>query len=226
MPGTTGTPLADTCAFARILSPITSSARSPGPMKTMPASAHARGEVGVLGEEPVAGVDRLRAGLASGGEDRRRCRGRTARRGGRPDPDGGVGLAHVRRLGVGVAVDGDRADAEAPQGADDAAGDLAAVGDEDGVEHSTGSGLRDVACGSHPEEAEARLGQRGARDDVEREAEQVAGVGGVDDAVVPQARGRVVRVALLLVLRADRRLELGLLLGSTTPRRGPRAGRA
>ncbi len=41
-PGTTGTPCAATCSFARILSPITSSARSPGPMKTMPASAQAR----------------------------------------------------------------------------------------------------------------------------------------------------------------------------------------
>ena len=39
--------------------------------------------------------------------------------------------ADVRRARVGVGVDGDGGDAEALAGADDAAGDLAAVGDED-----------------------------------------------------------------------------------------------
>ena len=39
-------------------------------MNTMPASAQARGELRVLGQEPVARVDRLGAGLARRGEDR------------------------------------------------------------------------------------------------------------------------------------------------------------
>ena len=47
-----------------------------------------------------------------------------------------------------------------------------------------------------------------------REAEHAARVGGVDDAVVPQPRGGEVRVALALVLRADRRLERLLVLGA------------
>ncbi len=41
-PGTVGTPEDSTCCFARILSPMTSSARCSGPMKTMPRSARAR----------------------------------------------------------------------------------------------------------------------------------------------------------------------------------------
>jgi hypothetical protein len=42
----------------------------------------------------------------------------------------------------------------------------------------------------------------------------LAGVSGIDDAVVPQPRGGVERMALLLVLGQDGLLEGGLLLGS------------
>ena len=42
VPSITGTPRAPTCAFALTLSPITSIASIPGPMKTMPAAAQAR----------------------------------------------------------------------------------------------------------------------------------------------------------------------------------------
>ena len=51
------------------------------------------------------------------------------------EADGGVGLPDVPGPGVRVGVDGDAADAEPAQGADDPDGDLAAVGDEHGVEH-------------------------------------------------------------------------------------------
>src|SRR5262245_58343489 len=61
---------------------------------------------------------------------------------------------------------------------------------------------------SHPEDAEAgRLGRRRIEAGGEREAEHRAGVRGVDHAVVPQARGGVIGMALLFVLLADRRLE-------------------
>ena len=63
------------------------------------------------------------------------------RRGGGADPHGDVGEGDVPGSGIGVAVDGDRADAEAAQCRDDAAGDLAAVCDEDGVEHVDGFGM-------------------------------------------------------------------------------------
>ena len=55
--------------------------------------------------------------------------------GGGPQVDRGVGGLDVGRMGVSVGVDGDGADAEAAAGADDAQGDLAAVGDEDCCEH-------------------------------------------------------------------------------------------
>ena len=55
----------------------------------------------------------------------------------------------VQRMSVGVRVDGDRADAHAPQRANDAAGDVAAIGDENLTKHpasqiriSRGSGCR------------------------------------------------------------------------------------
>ena len=133
MPGTTGTPKADTAAFAAILSPIISMAATGGPMNTTPAPSQRRGEFGVLREESVAGVDGLRAGATDRLEDR--VDRQVALPGGRrADADRDVGLRDVPGVGVGVAVDGDRADAHRPQRADDAHGDLAAVGDQNGVE--------------------------------------------------------------------------------------------
>ncbi len=46
-----------------------------------------------------------------------------------------VGEADVQRLAVGLAVDRDRLHAELAAGPDDPQGDLAAVGDEDLLEH-------------------------------------------------------------------------------------------
>jgi hypothetical protein len=43
--------------------------------------------------------------------------------------------ASVQRLAVRVGVDGDAADAHLPKGPDDADGDLAAVGDQNLLEH-------------------------------------------------------------------------------------------
>lgn len=93
------------------------------------------GEVGVLGEEPVAGVDGLGSRRLRCGDDLVDVEVGLARLGG-AEAHGGVGGSHVGGVGVGVGVDGDGADAQALGGADDAEGDLAAVGDEDGVEHS------------------------------------------------------------------------------------------
>ena len=67
------------------------------------------GELRVLRQEAVPRVDGLRAGLAARGDDLvdvevglRRLR--------RAQPDRGVRHAHVQRVGVGIGVDGDRAD--------------------------------------------------------------------------------------------------------------------
>src|SRR6478736_3002545 len=70
-----------------------------------------------------------------------------------------------------------------------------------------------VIAGSHPEQAEGGLRQRGAGDDVERQSQDGAGVRGVDHAVVPEAGGGVIGAALVLVLGLDRGLERLLVRG-------------
>ena len=92
-----------------------------------------RGERRVLGEEPVPGMDRLRAGALRRIEHPVDVEvALTGRR--RPDQYGGVGLADMPGAGVGLAVDGDRADPHLPESADHPDRDLAAVGDEDRLE--------------------------------------------------------------------------------------------
>src|SRR5262249_12378854 len=64
---------------------------------------------------------------------------------------------------------------------------------------------------SHPEHAELHLGGRGLDRRRKGQRQHVAGLPGLDDAVVPQPRGREVGAPLLLVLVEDRLLELLLL---------------
>ena len=92
------------------------------------------GELGVLGEKAVARVDRVGAGDLGGGDQARNVEIRLARRR-RADADVVVGEANVERLAIGLGVHGDRLHAELAAGADDAQRDLAAVGDEDFLEH-------------------------------------------------------------------------------------------
>ncbi len=98
------------------------------------------GERGVLAEEAVARVHRLGAGRARGGEDLVDVEV-ALRRWRRPEAHRLVRHRHVRRVAVGVGVDGDAAHTHAAQCAQDAAGDDAAVGDQDFAEHLDG-GLR------------------------------------------------------------------------------------
>ena len=53
----------------------------------------------------------------------------------RADADVVVGEAHVQRLAIGLRVHGDRLDAELAARADDAQRDLAAIRDQDFLEH-------------------------------------------------------------------------------------------
>ena len=62
-----------------------------------------------------------------------------ARRG-RSDMVGVVGLAHVQRLAVDIGEDGDRLDAHLAAGANDADGNLTAIGDQHSLEHNDASG--------------------------------------------------------------------------------------
>src|SRR6478752_5561307 len=81
------------------------------------------------------------------------------------------------------------------------------------VPNSGPLGVERVIAGSHPEQAEGGLRQRGAGNDVERQSQDGAGVRGVNHAVVPQAGGGIVRTALVLVLGLDGRLERFLVRG-------------
>ena len=94
----------------------------------------ALGESLVLRQEAVARMDGLSAGLLGRGND---AVGQQIRlpRGRRADVDGLVGQLDVAGLLVGVGIDGDGGDAHLFGGGDDAAGDFAAVGDEDFGEH-------------------------------------------------------------------------------------------
>ena len=102
----------------------------------MPASAQARGEGGVLGQKAVAGVDGIRPGAVGDLEDGRDVEVGDRRVGG--DAPGLVGETGVQGIVLAVAVDGDRAQAELARGADDAHGDFAAVGDEEGRDRGLG----------------------------------------------------------------------------------------
>ena len=79
-------------------------------------------------------MHRLGAGLLAGVDDLVDDEIGFGRRG-RADVDGLVGHFDVERVLVGVGIDRDGLDAHAPRGLDDAAGDLAAVGDQDFLEH-------------------------------------------------------------------------------------------
>ena len=92
------------------------------------------GEVGVLGEEAVAGVDRGGAGDLGRGDDRRDLQVRLGGRG-RTDAHRFVGERQVHQLAVGGGVYRHRLDPQLLACAKDAQGDFAAVGDQHFFQH-------------------------------------------------------------------------------------------
>ena len=80
-------------------------------------------------------MHRLGAGGEAGGDDLVGNEVAFARRW-RPDVDRLIGLGDVQRRGIGVRIDGNGLDAHGPRRADDAAGDFAAIGDQDLLEHA------------------------------------------------------------------------------------------
>ena len=93
------------------------------------------GHVRALGEEPVAGMNRVGAGDLGGADDRRHVQVRIAARR-RTDAHGIVGKPHVQAVLVGLRIDRDGLNAQFAAGADHAQRDLAAVRDQDLFEHS------------------------------------------------------------------------------------------
>ena len=134
-PGTVLTLAALANFLDSILSPIASIAFGFGPMKTMPSCFQRRAEGGALGQESVAGMDGFGAGRLAGRDDlfgdEIALRGRR-----RADMHRLVGHLDMHGVAVGVGIDGDRRDPHLPRRLDDAAGDLAAIGDQDFLEHA------------------------------------------------------------------------------------------
>ncbi|MPL82810.1 hypothetical protein SDC9_28759 [bioreactor metagenome] len=92
------------------------------------------GELHVLGQEAVARMHRLGAGLADRVHDLvDHDIGLVRRR--RADMHRLVSHLHVQRVRIGVGIDGDRLDPHLARRLDHAAGDLAAVCDQDFLEH-------------------------------------------------------------------------------------------
>ena len=102
-------------------------------MNVTPAACQRGREIGVLREESVAGVN----GLSSGAHGRVDDSGDVevaVPRGRRADRDRDVRRGDVARVGVGVAVHGDRPDAHRLERADHPDGDLTPVGDQNRIE--------------------------------------------------------------------------------------------
>ncbi len=95
---------------------------------------HLLGEIGILGEEAVAGVNAIGAGYLGSGDDRRNAQVGLGG-GGRADAHGLVGQRHVHQVTVGSGVHRHGLDAQFLAGAQDTKGDLAAVGDQYFFQH-------------------------------------------------------------------------------------------
>ena len=102
-------------------------------MKTMSCRFQRCGELRILREESVAGVNRLGAGSAGRSHHGVDVEVALARRG-RSDVDRDVGLGDVARACVGVAEHGNRPDTHCAQRANHPHGDLATVGDQNRIE--------------------------------------------------------------------------------------------
>ncbi len=92
-------------------------------------------ERGVLRQEPIAWMYGLRAGARDGVQDPL-DREVAAGRGRRAEPDGDVGVADMSRVGVSVAVHGNRSDTHGAQRADHPDRNLASVGHQHRLEHA------------------------------------------------------------------------------------------
>ena len=111
-PGSTGTPLASASALARALSPSARIGVGRRPDPHQAGRLDGLGKRGVLGQEPVARVDRLGAGRRCGPENGVHPEIALGRRAG-SQTDRGVGGPDERRPRIRIGVDGDRPDPDA-----------------------------------------------------------------------------------------------------------------
>ena len=105
-------------------------------MNASPAARSTFSKLRALGKKAVAGKNGLRAGRARGFKDQVDAQiaiGRllAAKR------DRNVGFTNVSGVAIRSGVDSDTANAQALQRANGTNGDLAAIGDQDGMKHGT-----------------------------------------------------------------------------------------
>ena len=130
VPATSGAPTFSAMWRALTLSPRVSIAVGRRADPDQPGIDDGLGEVGVLGEEAVAGVHRVGAGLLGDRDDLVDVEVGVAGRGA-VEAVRLVGEPHEQRVTVRVGVHRDAADAGVLAGPDDPDRDLAAVGDQD-----------------------------------------------------------------------------------------------
>ena len=99
VPGTMGTPAACTVSLATILSPMAAIAEGLGPMKTRPASTQSAAKDFALGQESVAGMDRVCPAAPGDVDDLVAAQIGLARRRG-PEQIGFIGVADVQSAAV------------------------------------------------------------------------------------------------------------------------------
>ena len=102
------------------------------------------GELGVLAQEPVPGVDRLHVGDL-GGRDQPGDVQIAVGAGGLTDADRPIGELQVGRPAIGLGVDRDHLDPQLLAGSNDSQGDLTTVRHQDPLKHREPSSGRDDA---------------------------------------------------------------------------------
>src|SRR6202023_578340 len=108
--------------------------RGGGAYENAPRVRARLGELRVFGEEAVARMDGLRPARAGGFDEALDAEVAVARRGG-PDVQRLIRFTHMARAGVGVREHRDGAQPQPACGAEDAAGDFAAIGDQETLDH-------------------------------------------------------------------------------------------
>ena len=93
------------------------------------------GEGGALRKKAIAGMHRFSTGFLAGRDDLLDDEV-ALRRGRRSDRDRHIGHFHMQRVAVGLGKHRNRRDTHPPRGPDNPAGDLAAIGNEDSLEHA------------------------------------------------------------------------------------------
>ena len=120
--------------LGRVLEPHRPDRRRRRPDEHQPRRLDGIDEIGVLGQKAIAGVNALRARGLRGRDDPLAPQVAVGRRGA-ADMHGLIRHGDMLGRSIGIGIDGNRRHPQFAGGLDDPAGDFAAVGDEDFLEH-------------------------------------------------------------------------------------------